>query len=384
MSLTDVILISLPAEGDRKKAFKDLSDSVNKSSIPINVVNFDVPVNIKTETLDKLVTLQDHYRALEVATENNIRKIVQYMADMLEEQRKRLEENLVVNGSSTKEYVSNFSWDAAKFPSNETLQLLLERADAIVGRIESEFRNRTTTYNNLRNSLQAMERKQVGSLLTRNLGDIVKKDQFVLDSEYLITALVVVPRHAYSEWQSTYENLVDMVVPRSSELVFEDQEYGLWTVTLFQKMLSDFTQRAREKKFIVRDFTYNQEAIEEEKKQLEEARAEKKKVFPALFRFLKINFGELYITLVHIKSLKLFVESIMRYGLPVDFMTAMIVVPRKNVEKLRDLLLIKYQHLDTLAAMKSKDDDVLLAGVVKDDEYYPYVSITLETDMEPR
>ncbi|VUZ51904.1 unnamed protein product [Hymenolepis diminuta] len=197
MSLTDVILISLPAEGDRKKAFKDLSDSVNKSSIPINVVNFDVPVNIKTETLDKLVTLQDHYRALEVATENNIRKIVQYMADMLEEQRKRLEENLVVNGSSTKEYVSNFSWDAAKFPSNETLQLLLERADAIVGRIESEFRNRTTTYNNLRNSLQAMERKQVGSLLTRNLGDIVKKDQFVLDSEYLITALVVVPRYVY-------------------------------------------------------------------------------------------------------------------------------------------------------------------------------------------
>nr|CDS31566.1 V type proton ATPase subunit C 1 A [Hymenolepis microstoma] len=367
MSLIDAVFISLPAEGDREKAFKDLSDGVNKSSIAINIVNFGVPVNIKTETLDKLVTLQDRYRALEAATESTIRKFVQYMADMLEEQRKRLEENLVVNGSSTKEYVSNFAWDAAKFPSNETLQLLLERADAIVGRIENEFRSRTTTYNNLRNSLQAMERKQGGSLLTRNLVDIVKKDQFVLDSEYLVTVLVVVPRHAYPEWQSSYENLVDMVVPRSSELVFEDQEYGLWTVTLFQKMLSDFSQQA----------------IEEEKMQLEEARAEKKKVFPALFRFLKINFGELFITLAHIKSLKLFVESIMRYGLPVDFMTAIIVVPRKNVKKLRDLLMIKYQHLDTVAARKSKDDGILLAGVVKDEEYYPYVSITLETDIEP-
>lgn len=33
-----------------------------------------------------------------------------------------------------------------------------------------------------------------GSLLTRSLADIVKKDDFVLDSEYLITLLVVVPK----------------------------------------------------------------------------------------------------------------------------------------------------------------------------------------------
>lgn len=33
-----------------------------------------------------------------------------------------------------------------------------------------------------------------GSLLTRSLGDIVKKEDFVLDSEYLITLLVVVPK----------------------------------------------------------------------------------------------------------------------------------------------------------------------------------------------
>lgn len=33
-----------------------------------------------------------------------------------------------------------------------------------------------------------------GSLLTRSLADIVKKEDFVLDSEYLITMLVVVPK----------------------------------------------------------------------------------------------------------------------------------------------------------------------------------------------
>lgn len=33
-----------------------------------------------------------------------------------------------------------------------------------------------------------------GSLLTRSLADIVKKEDFVLDSEYLVTLLVIVPK----------------------------------------------------------------------------------------------------------------------------------------------------------------------------------------------
>lgn len=33
-----------------------------------------------------------------------------------------------------------------------------------------------------------------GSLVTRNLGELVKKEHFVLDSEYLVTLLVIVPK----------------------------------------------------------------------------------------------------------------------------------------------------------------------------------------------
>jgi hypothetical protein len=34
-----------------------------------------------------------------------------------------------------------------------------------------------------------------GSLVTRNLGELVKKEHFVLDSEYLVTLLVIVPKY---------------------------------------------------------------------------------------------------------------------------------------------------------------------------------------------
>ena len=91
-----------------------------------------------------------------------------------------------------------------------------------------------------------MEKKQTGSLLTRNVGDLVKKvssykrfsvfmiyscilsllpkilvitcfllqEHFVLDSEYLTTLLVVVPLATMNDWHSKYEQLTDMVVPR--------------------------------------------------------------------------------------------------------------------------------------------------------------------------
>lgn len=35
----------------------------------------------------------------------------------------------------------------------------------------------------------------MGNLLTKDLADIVKKEDFVLDSEYLQTMLVVVPKY---------------------------------------------------------------------------------------------------------------------------------------------------------------------------------------------
>ena len=52
-----------------------------------------------------------------------------------------------------------------------------------------------------------------------------------------------------------------MIVPRSTQLITQDSEYGLFTVTLFKKVVEEFKLHAREKKFIVRDFTYNEEEL---------------------------------------------------------------------------------------------------------------------------
>lgn len=151
-----------------------------------------------------------------------------------------------------------------------------------------------------------------GSLLTRNLADLVKKEHFILDSEYLSTLLVIVPKSSFQDWTTNYEKLTDMIVPRSSQLITQDSEYGLYTVTLFKKVAEEFKLHAREKKFIVREFTYNEEELAAGKNEITKLVTDKKKQFGPLVRWLKVNFSECFCAWIHVKALRVFVESVLR------------------------------------------------------------------------
>lgn len=70
-----------------------------------------------------------------------------------------------------------------------------------------------------------------------------------------------------------------MIVPRSSQLICQDSEYGLFTVTLFKKVVEEFKLHAREKKFIVRDFVYNEEELAAGKNEITKLVTDKKKQF---------------------------------------------------------------------------------------------------------
>ena len=192
-----------------------------------------------------------------------------------------------------------------------------------------------------------MERKQTGSLLVRNLGDLVKKEHFILGSDYLVTLLVVVPKGLYKEWNTKYENLTSMIVPRSTHLIFEDNDHGLFNITLFQKVVDEFKVKARENKFVVRDFQYNEEDIAKGKNELAKLENDKKKQHQFLFRWVKVNFSEAFIAWIHVKALRLFVESVLRYGLPVNFLAVLIYPNKKQTRKLRETLNQLYAHLDT-------------------------------------
>lgn len=62
-------------------------------------------------------------------------------------------------------------------------------------------------------------------------------------------------------------------------MITQDHEYGLFTVTLFKKVVDEFKLHAREKKFIVRDFNYNEDEILSGKNEITKLVTDKKKQF---------------------------------------------------------------------------------------------------------
>ncbi|KFP57056.1 V-type proton ATPase subunit C 1, partial [Cathartes aura] len=196
-----------------------------------------------------------------------------------------------------------------------------------------------------------------------------------------LTIAYVFSRLNYNDWVKQYETLAEMVVPRSSNVLFEDQDSYLCNVTLFRKAVDDFKHKAREYKFMVRDFQYNEEEMKADKEEMNRLSTDKKKQFGPLVRWLKVNFSEAFIAWIHVKALRVFVESVLRYGLPVNFQAMLLQPNKKTMKKLREVLYDLYKHLDSSAAAII-DATMDIPGLnLSQQEYYPYVYYKIDCNL---
>jgi len=372
-------LISAPGEKTCQQTFDKLNQATSKQQLSSNW-KFHIP-DLKVGTLDQLVGLSDDLGKLDSFVEQITRKVSNYLGDVLEDQRDKLGENLLANGVDLATYVTQFRWDMAKYPIKQSLKNLSDIISKQVSQIESDLKTKAAAYNSLKSNLQSIEKKQVGSLVTRNVADLVKKEHFVLDSEYLVTLLVVVPLSNINDWNNKYEKLTDMIVPRSSQLIYQDNDHALLSVSCFHKVVDEFKQKARENKFLVRDFTYDEEQLKSGKNELTKLHTDKKKQFGPLVRWLKVNFGESFTAWIHVKALRVFVESVLRFGLPVNFQGMVLLPQKKQIKKLRDTLNELYFHLDSAGGIGGGEElPSGLAGFGQG-EYYPYVYYKMGIDM---
>uniref|UniRef100_A0AAZ3S8K4 V-type proton ATPase subunit C n=1 Tax=Oncorhynchus tshawytscha TaxID=74940 RepID=A0AAZ3S8K4_ONCTS len=354
--MTEFWLISAPGEKTCQQTWDQMMVATTRNNNLSTNHKFNIP-DLKVGTLDVLVGLSDDLAKLDSFIEGVVKKVSQYMADVLEDSRDKVQENLLANGVDLVTYITRFQWDMAKYPIKQSLKNISDIISKQVSQIDNDLKARASAYNNLKGNLQNLERKNAGSLLTRSLADIVKKEDFVIDSEYLITMLVVVPKTSYADWQKTYETLSEMVVPRSTNLLFEDHDSGLFSVTLFRKAIDDFRHKARENKYTVRDFQYNEQEMNADKEEMTRLSTDKKKQFVSHMTRNVI------------------------YGLPVNFQAMLLQPNKKNMKKLREVLNDLYKHLDSSAAAVI-DSAMDIPGLnLSQQEYYPYVYYKIDCNL---
>ena len=148
----------------------------------------------------------------------------------------------------------------------------------------------------------------------------------IQDSEYLETHLIAVPNTITKDFLKTYETISPMVVPRSAQLIDSDDEFTLYAVTTFKKHGPEFVHKCRESKWTPRDFKYKEGGKEEEQKEVERVGKDERKVWGEALRLGRMAWGEAVMAWIHVLALRVFVETVLRYGLPLQFVCGLVRV----------------------------------------------------------
>jgi len=201
--------------------------------------------------------------------------------------------------------------------------------------------------------------------------EVVKEDDFY-NTNHLTTMVVIIPQSNVETFMKTYETYSENVVPQSArEFASVRQEDGtqIWRVVMFKSSVEAFMKKAREERQCTcRPFEFSQQAYEKVKKQREELKKEVDRQDKMMKGFCKASLSDVMIAWVHIKAMRIFVESVLRFGVPPNF-ASFIVQPKGNQQvNMRKAL------ADILG--KGTPDTMADAAGAEDEDYFPYVSLS--------
>jgi hypothetical protein len=130
------------------------------------------------------------------------------------------------------------------------------------------------------------------------------------------------------DFYKSYEELSPMVVPRSASQLAKDDEFTLFAVTTFKKHSNEFIHKCREKRWTPREYRYKQGGKEEEAKEADQLTKDEKKLWGEALRLGRTGYSESAMIWIHVLALRVFVETVLRYGLPLDFVCGIVQVRR--------------------------------------------------------
>ncbi|KEY67466.1 hypothetical protein S7711_02386 [Stachybotrys chartarum IBT 7711] len=389
---TKYSLLSLPLSGfdssDRDDALSSLKATIssdNGTVLPFNIPDF------KIGTLDALVQQADDLAKLESSCAAVVAKVSDSLRTILSNDEDRLAQYKMVNDKPTDQYLSNFSWNKIRYRADKSLAELIGTLQKELVNVDNDVKTKFNQYNSVKTNLAALQRRQTGNLTTKSLAPIVDPAVLVQESEYIETHLIVVPANSKKDFLKSYETLAPMVVPRSSVEVAKDEEYVLFAVATFKKHSGEFLNKCREHKWTPRQYKYVEGNKEEEQRELDKITNEERKVCGEALRMGRTGWSESVMIWIHVLTLRVFVEAVLRYGLPLEYVTALVKTTSKLAPKVKAALDSNYSYLGGNAFGRdkrgrvTKDDaamssEMAAAGMMtgEGNEYTAYVYYEIE------
>ncbi|KAI9879394.1 MAG: Vacuolar ATP synthase subunit C [Pleopsidium flavum] len=389
--MTRYLLVSLPTSispsNDHDEALTALRSAV--STDYGTVYPFLIP-EFKIGTLDALVQQADELARLEGVCEGVVGKVGDSLRTILDGDEDKIVEQKTVNDKPVDQYLRTFSWNRVKYRADKSLGDLMDSLQKEIASIDNDVKSKYNQYNQVKTNLTGLQRKQTGNLSTKSLTALVDPALLIQDSEYLETHLIAVPNQITKDYLKTYERIAPMVVPRSSVRIDSDGEFTLYAVTTFKKHSQEFILKCREKKWTPRDFHFTEGGKEAEQKEVERIAKDEERLWGEALRLSRTGWGESVMVWIHVLALRVFVETVLRYGLPLHFVCGLVKTTQKLAKKVKYSLDSSYSYLAGNAFGRdkkgrvTKDDslttsDLQAAGHAGDGaEYTAYVCYEFE------
>jgi V-type H+-transporting ATPase subunit C len=384
MATTDGKTFWLVACGSRDSSeeilqtIKGTCDSMSDPAFPCQI--FDVPQTLKFGSFDSLVKLTDDLAKYDSQTESVLRRIERQLLELNPAAEMKVISQRTQQ--SWESYLRKFKWDDAKFPrSHKSIQDNLSLLLSSVNRLDEEVRNKSSVFAELKSQATNMFKKDTATLVTKDLIDVltpgtVSETDFV-KTEHIITVCVIVPRGQDKDFIESYERMESNVVPMSAKQFpgcTDKDGNTLWRVMLFPSSLEGFKKGCREKKFTVRDFEYSAAKYDEMVQQRSTLEAELKKQEAFLKRVCAAAFSDTFVSWMHLKAMRVFVESTLRFGVPSNFYAFMVKPAKGKAKKYRTALDGLFGASGLYGAQYNQSATAEQEG---GEDYFAYVSLNL-------
>jgi len=395
---------------------------------------------LKVGTLDSLVGLSDELGKFDNIVRNNCLQIRKIYSDY----SGKSEEVLLVKQMTPSAYIETFQWDMKYSTESHLRDIVQEIVQETKTNLTNLLKIKASCVD-VNRKLQDTTKKAEGSLVVRDFAQDVKHYDYI-NTEQLATIFVVVHETQDAEFLANYHKIdkskeadrlrkfhkdylerekekamqedekkdeakmkqssgkvsetqrlrlnaaevlekmkCPIVVPTSAKMIAKDSEYGMYRIVCLRKAKNLVELLLREQRHTLRELSANWDQpdtdLKEEKYEMQKTL---KKQTKRLIMVCRTFYSSTFVAWVHLKAVFMFVESVLRYGLPVRY-TFCFIKPHRGQEKsIHRRLGEKFQNLahGAMTAQTKKSSktmkDVDFTGMIK--EYKPYVFTKLEME----
>ncbi|PSR71296.1 hypothetical protein PHLCEN_2v12810 [Hermanssonia centrifuga] len=219
-------LVSIPQDGDSEGTLQDLQSKLaSQSKAAPNITELLIP-SFKTGTLDSLISLSEDIPKQDAFFTATVARTVDTLRNLLNSDPAKLAQHVLVNERRVDDYLlKGWRWNEGRYGTQRGLRDMLDVLVKEMSSIDNVMKNKLQSYNLAKGSLVQMQRKKTGNLSVRSLADVVKKEHFLQDSEYMETLIVAVPKFNVRDF--VYSG--DLIDKQREELYTADTtEKELW------------------------------------------------------------------------------------------------------------------------------------------------------------